>query len=95
MPNAIPANYKQSAFISINFEDQLQPGTFEYAIHYLIENKIDLSVFDDRYKNDKNGRTVYSPGVLLKIILFAYSKGITSSRKIEWCCKKALYIKCI
>ncbi len=32
----------------------------------------------------------YDPKILLKIILFAYSRGITSSRKIAQCCKENL-----
>lgn len=95
MPNFIPSEYKQDALIAINFEEQLQPGTFEYAIHYLIENKIDLTVFNARYSNDKSGRAAYSPGILLKIILFAYSKGITSSREIAWCCKHNILFKAL
>ncbi|MDP2610421.1 hypothetical protein Q8W27_15385, partial [Oceanobacter sp. 2_MG-2023] len=35
----------------------------------------------------------YDPAILLKIILFAYSKGITSSREIPWCCE--INILCI
>ena len=34
-----------------------------------------------------NGRRAYHPKVLLKILLFAYSKGILSSREIAWCCE--------
>ena len=79
MPNFIPYDHRQDVLISVNFEDQLQPGTFEYAIHYLVEKKLDLSIFFSRYKNEKNGRPAYDPAVLIKIILFAYSKGITVS----------------
>jgi len=35
------------------------------------------------------------PSVLLKIILFAYSKGITSSREIEWCCNTNIIFKAL
>ena len=38
MPNFLPSNYRQDKLIALNFEDQLQAGTFEYALHYLIEN---------------------------------------------------------
>jgi hypothetical protein len=44
------------AMVVINYQDQLQPGTFEHAIHHLIDNKLDLSVFYPRYKNDDSGR---------------------------------------
>jgi len=88
MPNFIPYDLNQNTMIVINFRDQLPRGTFEHAINHLIKNKLDLSVFDDAYKNDENGRPAYHPAILLKIVLFAYSKGITSSREIQWCCNE-------
>ena len=87
MPKYLPYDYNQIEMVTINFSDQLQLSTFEYAIHHLIERRLDLTVFDVRYKNDDTGRYAYDPAVLLKVILFAYSKGITSSREIQWCCE--------
>jgi transposase len=87
MAKFIPYDYNQSAMVVINFNDQIQMGTFEHALHHLVDNKLDLSCFADDFKNDDNGRPAYDPAILLKIILFAYSKGITSSREIAWCCR--------
>lgn len=95
MPKFIPCDYNQSSIVVINYTDQLQPGTFEYAIHHLIDNKLDLSVFYPSYQNDDGGRPAYDPAVLLKIILFAYSKGITSSREIEWSCATNIMFKAL
>ena len=95
MPKFIPYNYNQDTMIVINFQDQLQPGTFEHALHYLIENKLDLSVFYPEFNNDDGGRPAYDPAILLKIILFAYSKGITSSREIEWNCHTNIIFKAL
>jgi len=83
-----PYNYNQGKLIPISFDKQILPGTFEYTLNYLIDNELDLSMFDDRYCNDDNGAPAYDPSILLKIILYAYSRGITSSRKIEQCCKE-------
>jgi transposase len=82
------SDYSQGKFIPISFDKQILPGTFEYTLHYLIDNEIDLSVFDLRYKNDELGAPAYDPAILLKIILYAYSRGITSSRKIADCCNE-------
>jgi transposase len=79
-------DYSQGKFIPIDIDRQILPGTFEYSLHYLIDNEIDVSVFDARYRNNETGAPVYDPAVLLKIILYAYSRGITSSRKIAQCC---------
>ncbi len=46
-----------------------------------------MSIFDSRYTNDETGAPAYDPAVMLKIVLFAYSKGITSSRVIENYCQ--------
>ena len=73
-------DYSQGKFISVNFDKQILPGTFEHTLHYLIDNEIDLSIFDLRYQNNETGAPPYDPAILLKIIPYAYSKWITSSR---------------
>lgn len=95
MPKFKPYDYNQSAMIVINYADQLQPGTFEHAIHHLIDSKLDLSIFYPVYQNDDGGRPAYDPAILLKIILFAYSKGITSGREIQWCCEANVIFKAL
>jgi transposase len=79
-------NYDQLVMIPISLEDQLEPGTLEYTINELVEKNIDLSVFEGRYQNDDTGATAINPKVLLKVILFAYSRGMISSRQIERAC---------
>jgi transposase len=64
------------------------PGTLEYAIHHVIEERLDLSIFDDRYCNDDTGRKAIDPKVLIKIVLFGYSRGLISSRSLERACKE-------
>ena len=73
---------KQSLLVSVNLQQQLIPGTFEWTIDYLID-KIDISLFERDYKNDYSGAAAYPPKAILKTILFCYSRGIISSRKIE------------
>ncbi len=85
--------YDQVTFIPINFQKQIVPGTFEYALSYIVDNELDLSIFDSRYNNDQTGAPAYDPAVMLKIVLYAYSKGITSSRVIEnYCHNNIIFI---
>ncbi len=81
-------DYSQGKFIPVHFDKQILQGTFEHTLHYLIDNEIDLSIFDLRYQNDDMGAPAYDPAILLRIILYAYSRGITSSRKIALCCEE-------
>lgn len=86
------ANFKpvdmSPRFLAVVLEQQLQPGTFEHALHVLIESEFDLSVLHSRYINDDTGAPAYHPAVLLKIVLLAYSRGIISSRAIERACRE-------
>ena len=86
------AHYKnhtrnQKKFIPVSFEEQIIPGTFEHALDHLIDHCVDISVFERRFQNDATGAPAYHPKILLKIVLFAYSRGVISSRKIASLCE--------
>ena len=86
-------DYSQKLFIPVSLEDQLMPGTLEFAIHTLVETRMNMFVFDGNYKNDKTGRSAYDPKVLLKVVLLGYSRGLMSSRKIERaCCENVTFM---
>ena len=75
-------------FIAVDLHQQLRAGTFEHALNHLIDHELDLSSFDARYRNDATGARAYPPATLLKVVLFAYSQGIVSSRAIERACRE-------
>ncbi|MDO8350616.1 MAG: hypothetical protein Q7S94_05640 [Gallionella sp.] len=50
-------------FIAVNLQQQLLPGTFEHALNHLLDHVLNLSCFDDRFKNDKTGATAYPPAM--------------------------------
>jgi len=81
-------NYSQNVLIPVSLSEQIAPGTLEFAINVLVEERMDMSRFDAKFKNDETGCKAYNPKILLKIILLAYSRGILHSRKIERECKK-------
>ena len=81
-------SYEQTKMIPISYARQILPGSFEYALDHIIDQEIDLSVFTKRYRNDETGAPAFDPAILLKIVLFAYSRGIMTSRKIAACCEE-------
>ena len=81
-------DYEQLIMVPISLEEQLIPGTLEYAIHYIVEERLDMSIFDAHYSNDDTGRKAINPKLLIKIILFGYSMGMISSRSLEKLCQK-------
>ena len=81
-------DYRQRVLLPVSLEDQLMPGTLEFAIHTLVEKRLDMSIFEGKYRNDETGRAAYDPKILLKVVLLAYSRGLISSRKIEQACRE-------
>jgi transposase len=77
-----------SKLLAVKFAEQIPPGTFEYAVNWLVDHEIDLSVFDARYRNDEVGASAFDPAVLLKIVLLGYARGLVSSRAIEQACRE-------
>ena len=67
--------------------EQIQPGTFEFALDHLVDRELDLSALDAKFKNDEVGASAYDPRVMLKVVLLAYSRGLISSRSIEQACR--------
>jgi len=49
-------------FLAVDLERPLLPGTFEHALHHLIEHELDLSGFDARYGNGRTGAAAYPRG---------------------------------
>ena len=81
-------NYDQLVMVPVNLEDQLVPGTLEHTIHYVVEQRMDLSCFDEEYHNEETGRAAYNPRVLLKVVLLGYARGLLSSRRLERACRE-------
>ena len=88
MPKFRPNWYPQGFLAPVFLAKQIQAGTFEYTLHILIDHVLDLSIFENRYKNEETGASAYDPRALLKVIFLAYSRGITSSRTMATCCRE-------
>src|SRR5512136_3093131 len=83
-----PNEFAQNLLMPISLQEQIMPGSLEYAIHTLVDERMDMSFFDGKYRNDDMGRRAYDPRILLKVVLLGYSRGLISSRKIEQACRE-------
>jgi transposase len=95
MANYKKDNSKQNMFVPIMIDEQLIPGTIEYAIAHIVDNYLDLSSFDLVFSNDNGGATAYPPSIMLKIIFYAYSLGLLSSRRIARACQTNITFMCL
>ena len=62
---------KQTKLIPVSFDEQIFPEAFEHTLACIIDQVLDLSVFDERYRIDETGCSAYDPAILLKISLYA------------------------
>ena len=79
---------RNSLLLPVVLSEQIVPGSFAFALDYLVDNELDLSVMDAKFKNDEVGASAYDPRVMLKIVLLAYSQGLISSRNIQAACAR-------
>ena len=87
MPRYKPVN-RDPLLLPVVLSEQIQPGTFEFALDHLVDQELDLSALDAKFRNDETGATAYDPRVMLKIVLLAYSRGLITSRRIEAACRQ-------
>jgi transposase len=80
-------SYEQTTLVPVSFDRQILPETFEYTLSEVIDS-LDMSLFESRYRNDETGAPAYDPRILLKITLYAYSKGVVFSRRIARLCEE-------
>ncbi|HKJ67104.1 MAG TPA: hypothetical protein VKA68_04055 [bacterium] len=58
-------NYRQMIMLPLSLEDQLLPGSLAWAIHELVEHRVDTALFDTHYANDDTGAPAYPPKIVL------------------------------
>jgi transposase len=86
---------KQITLLPVSFQDQIIPGSFEYALNEIVDQHIDMTRFESRYNNDETGCLAYDPAILLKIVLFGYYKGIISSGRLAEACQRNVQFKAL
>ncbi|MCZ8073130.1 MAG: transposase, partial [Paucibacter sp.] len=87
MPRYKPSDC-HALMLPVVLSEQIVPGSFAFALSYLVDQELDLSALDSRFKNDITGASAYDPRVMLKIVLLAYSQGLISSRSIASVCAR-------
>jgi len=72
------ARYKpqdhNSLLLPVVLSQQILPGSFAFALNYLVDHELDLNSLDAKFKNDETRASAYDPRVMLKIVLLAYSQ---------------------
>ena len=49
-----------SLLLSVVLSKQIIPGSFAFALNYLVDSELDLSALDAKFKNDDKGASAYT-----------------------------------
>jgi transposase len=80
MPNFLDYNPEQAYLLPPSVRDVLREDHLCFFVHRAVE-KLDLREFEADYSEE--GHPAYHPALLLKVWLYAYALGVTSSRRLE------------
>ena len=67
MPRYKPVD-RSPRLLPVVLADQIQPGTFEFALDHLVDHELDLSALDAKFRNDEVGAGVYNPRVMMRCL---------------------------
>jgi transposase len=80
MANFLEYNPEQAYLLPPTVREVLGAGHLCFFVHGAVE-KLDLPELEAGYSNE--GHPSYHPALLLKVWLYAYALGMTSSRRLE------------
>lgn len=80
-----PYEPDQILLLPPSVKDWLPTGHLSHFISELVDESLDLSAITKVYEREDRGYPPYHPVMMTKVLLYAYSMGMPSSRKIEKC----------
>jgi transposase len=83
--NFIAGDREQAFLLPPDVREWVEPGHLAWFVVEAV-GELDLGAFYARYRHDGWGRAAYDPAVMVALILYAYCRGIRSSRAIERGC---------
>ena len=79
MPRYKPV-HRDPLLLPVVLAEQIQPGTFEFALDHLVDHELDLSALDAKFRNDETG--------VVTELITNEAGGLNTSRRIEAACRQ-------
>jgi len=89
-----PWNPNQQWLLPPSVQDWLPENDLVYFILDTV-NELDISAITQKYEQQKRGFPPYQPRMMVALLLYAYCRGIFSSRKIMQACQERLTFRVI
>src|SRR6187200_94348 len=85
--NFLAADREQGFLLPPDVRHWLPEGHFAWFVLEAVE-RMDLAAFYGAYRQDGHGRAAFDPAVVVALLLYAYARGVRSSRAIERACEE-------
>jgi len=89
-----PWNPNQQYLLPPSVQDWLPENELVYFLLDTV-NELDISAITQKYEQEKRGFPPYHPRMMVALLIYAYCRGIFSSRKIMQACQERLTFKVI
>jgi transposase len=83
--NFIACDREQELLLPPSLREWLPEDHFAWFVLDAVE-EMDLSGFYAAYRQDGHGRAAHDPAMMVAVLLYAYARGLRSSRKLERAC---------
>jgi transposase len=85
--NFLAADREQAFLLPPDVRDWLPEAHFAWFVLDAVA-RMDLGAFYGAYRQDGHGRAAFEPSMVVALLLYAYARGIRSSRAIERACEE-------
>jgi transposase len=92
--NFLACDREQAFLLPPDVRDWLPEGHFAWFVLDAVA-QMDLGAFYAAYRQDGHGRAAFEPAVMVALLLYAYARGIRSSRLIERACEEDVALRVI
>jgi transposase len=89
-----PWDPNQRYLLAPSVQDWLPPSDLVYFIMETV-NELDISAISDTYEREQRGYPPYNPRMMVALLIYAYCRGVFSSRKIMAACEERLTFRVI
>ena len=92
--NFIACDREQSFLMPPDVREWLPEGHLAWFVIDAVGG-MDLAAFYGAYRRDGHGRAAYEPAMMVTLLLYAYARGMRSSRAIERACEEDVAVRVV
>src|SRR5919202_5648370 len=92
--NFLVCDREQAFLLPPDVRDWLPEGHFAWFVIDAVAH-MDLGAFYAAYRHDGHGRAAFEPAMMVALLLYAYARGMRSSRAIERACEEDVAVRVV